>query len=106
MVEVIFQLVLLFDKLITDELTCARGAVLYDGWACNIVHYVASYCADAAVRQNASYVTPRLTLLTCSAYMAMAKKQRPRRPTLKRIFRSCVVSSGSTDRISMIAVYA
>ncbi len=68
-VEVIFQLVLLFDKLITDELTCARGAVLYDGWACNIVHYVAiiaSYCADAAVPQNASYITPRLTLLTCS----------------------------------------
>ncbi len=74
------------EKLIADELTRTRGAVLYDGWICNSVHYVAliaSCCTTATVRQNASYVTsstPRLILSVFSPIGCVGEDDNGERP--------------------------
>ncbi len=79
MVQVIFQLVQLVEKRITAELQGTRGALLYESWSYNCVHYVAtiaSYCVEVKIREGSISSTEneqRLAHLQCHLSMMTAK---------------------------------
>lgn len=72
MTEVIFKLVELVEKEVGAEMRKTKGAILYDGWSANSMHFtgvIASYCTDVDVREKNTPRTvslPRLTLLAMS----------------------------------------
>ena len=67
--SVILELVKLVEQRVKDELVRTVGAVIYDGWTCNNMHFtgvIASYCTthSSSHGQNQKQVTvPRLTSL-------------------------------------------
>ena len=63
-VSLIFQLVELVEQSIGKELAGTKGALMFDGWTCNRVNYVAlyaSYCKTVAVYRFRN-LTPQLVL--------------------------------------------
>ncbi len=69
---IIFELVLLVEKKVQDEMRDCRGSVLYDSCTCNNMHFttiMASYCTttNVQIRNNCKVDSvPRRTLLALS----------------------------------------
>eukprot|EP00171_Calliarthron_tuberculosum_P002661 IDg2661t1 len=72
MVDVIFKLVEMVERYITEELSNTRGAIIYDGWTVNGMHYVGlftSYIRAVPTRVSSTFQeahTPTMTLLAVS----------------------------------------
>ncbi len=65
--DVIFKLAELVERRIAKELRGTTGAIMYDGWSKNSVHYVAiyaSYCADVLQRSDNRDMVRTISRLT------------------------------------------
>ena len=70
--HVIYKIVELVEEEIKKEMQELSGAILYDGWSCNNMHFTALvvlYCSTTKVHDKNGchqYSTPRLTLIAIS----------------------------------------